>query len=147
MNILLIDPSGVASYCLVDDLKNEGHTVFEAFNLNDAQSIWQDQSIGCIISCVSLAPGMGGLTDKEREESKGRLLAGWVWLRNRVLSEKPDMRHRIILFSGSLRKLKEHIPEEELIDILLISKRETSGAIEKVLEKIKTIKESLERKS
>ena len=91
MNILILEDRGSVSSYLEDALINEGHTIFSAFNFNDAQSYWEEKQneIDCIIADLNMPPD--GLKPEEIKNTKGGLLTGWVWLSNYVFTDNEEM--------------------------------------------------------
>jgi len=140
MNVLLLEDRGAASYYVVEWLKKEGHTVFDEFNVNDAQSRWEKRNevpIHCIILDLNLPTD--GLRGEQREKSAGGLLSGWVWLHDVVLTEAPEMRQRTIIYSDYISTLKERVSEEEFKEITLIPKRRRSSSAREVAARIREI--------
>ena len=124
MNVLSVEDRGSTAYNVDHWLRGRGHTVLAAFNPNDAQSHWQRRGevpVHCIM--LDLQMEMDGLTQKQKLEAEGGTLAGWVWLRDNVLVEVPEMRRRTIIYSDHVDVLRERVPEEQLMGIKVIPKR------------------------
>ncbi len=140
MNVLLVEDRGASEYYVSEWLRQEGHTVFDAFNPADAQSIWEEREnvpIHCII--LDLNMPSDGLTMDQKNRSEGGVLCGWVWLEDNVLSVAPQMRNHIIIYSDYIPILKDKIASERYKDISLFSKRRRSGSAKEVTARIHKI--------
>jgi hypothetical protein len=141
MNILVIEDRGAVSFYLAEALQAEGHVVLEAYNTNDAQAHWDHREttpIDCMI--VDLQMPQDGLTEAEKEESRGGLLTGWLWLRGHVLPNVPaEYRSRVIICSDYLGNLREFVRADEYRGIRLVPKRAPSGSAGEVLKRVREI--------
>ena len=141
MNILVVEDRGAVSFYLAEALQAEGHVVLEAFNTNDAQAHWDNREstpIDCMI--VDLEMPQDGLTEAEKEESRGGLLTGWLWLRGYVLPNvSAEYRSRVIICSDYLRDLMNCVRADEYRGILLAPKRSPSGSPGVVLKRVREI--------
>ena len=140
MNVLFLEDRGASAYNVEHWLKTNGHSVLGAFNANDAQSHWRrrkDMPVHCII--LDLQTSMDGLTDEQKVDAEGGTLAGWVWLRDNVLPEAPEMRQRTIIYSDYVSVLREKVPEEQYRGIQVVSKRQRSSAADVVITRIREI--------
>lgn len=140
MNVLLVEDRGAAAYYVVEWLKKEGHLVLDACNPNDAQSHWnkrKDVPIHCILLDLNLPTD--GLTEEQRERSVGGLLSGWVWFRDVVFAEAPEMRPLTIIYSDYIPTLKDNVPATEYDGITLIPKRRRSSSAREVSARIQEI--------
>ena len=147
MNILVLDDRGSSSYYLMEWLKIHEYTVYTAFNLNDAQSIWDNRAtnpIHCII--LDLNVPTDGLKDEQKERSKGGLISGWVWLKENVLFDEPQMKYYTIIYSDYIHCLDDNI-EEEYEEITFIPKRQRSSSAEDVTKRIIQIAEAIALKN
>ena len=118
MNILFLEDRGATAYYVERWFETNGHQVLSAFNPNDAQSHWRRRAetpIDCIM--LDLQTSMDGLTDEQKADAQGGTLAGWVWLRDNVLKEAPEMRQRTIIYSDYISVLREKVPERQYIGI------------------------------
>ena len=115
--------------------------VLEAFNINDAKAHWDNKEttpIDCMI--VDLDMPQDGLTEAEKEESRGGLLTGWLWLRGHVLPNvSAEYRSRVIICSDYLDKFRELVQVDEFRGIWLVPKRATSGSAGEVLKRVREI--------
>lgn len=140
MNVLFLEDRGATAYNLERWLQRNGHNVLGAFNPNDAQSHWRRREktpIGCII--LDLQTSMDGLTDGQKANAEGGTLAGWVWLRDNVLAEAPEMRQRIIIYSDYVAVLRAKVPEEQYRGIKVVSKRQRGSSADAVIASIREI--------
>ena len=151
MNILLLEDRGSTAHFLLRWLKENGHLVLGkmnqgAYNINDANSIWSQRKevpVHCMIVDLDVPPD--GLSDDQIKDAGGGCLSGWIWLRNEVLQNEPEMRSRTIIYSDYVDVLREHIPEEEYYGVTLVEKRkrdstriivERINAIERILSSL-----------
>ncbi len=122
MKILLVEDLGSVSEYLVEALREQGHEVLEAGDIDDARSFWEDEgeTIDCLIVDLNMDPA--GLDDTEIEATRGGLLTGWVWLTRHVFADDPDMRRRTIIYTDYLGKLEEHVKEADLAKVFRVAK-------------------------
>jgi CheY-like chemotaxis protein len=140
MNVLYLEDRGATAYNVECWLNTSGHTALGAYNLQDAQSYWRrrkETPIDCII--LDLQVPMDGLTSEQQVEADGGTLAGWVWLRDYVLAEAPEMRQRTIIYSDYIAVLREKVPEEQYRGIKLVSKRQRGNSADVVIASIREI--------
>lgn len=143
MNILVIEDRGSVSSYLEEALRSEGYKVFSAFNILDAQSFWENERIDCIIADTNMSPE--GLGLEEIQESKSGLLSGWIWLKNHVFRECPQMRGRTIVYSDYLEQLARNVPPDGLQGVYLLSKRGSTSPAAELLKKTERIARDVER--
>jgi len=153
MNVLMLEDRGATAYGLRTWLEATGDTVLDAFNINDANTFWNERGkvpVHCIIADLDLP--LDGLTDEQKEEVRKGALPGWLWLRDTVLKDEPGMRGRIIIYSGYIPKLRKYLqkqslsPERELNGIFLLPKSSRSSSADAAAEKIKAIRRIAEKK-
>ena len=106
MNVLVLEDRGSVSYYLEEALRSEGHTVFSATGIPDADSYWQSECIDCIVVDSNMSPD--GLDAQEIQATKAGLLTGWVWLQNHVFAEHPEMRGQTIVYTDYLERLEQN---------------------------------------
>ena len=84
MKILILENQGSISLLLKAHLTQEGHEVYNAFNVNDARSYWEskEKKIDCIIVDLNMVPA--GLTPAEAQATENGLITGWIWLKNYI---------------------------------------------------------------
>jgi CheY-like chemotaxis protein len=140
MNILFLEDRGATAYSVERWLTNSGHHVLNAFNPNDAQTHWTKRAetpIHCII--LDLQTSMDGLTLEQKAEAEGSTLAGWIWFRDNVLAEAPEMRQRTIIYSDYVAVLREKVPGKQYEGIKVVPKRQRGSAAKVVIETIQKI--------
>ena len=140
MNILLLEDSGAVLYYVAQWCDRNGHTLLNAYNPSDAQSHWarrQEVPIHCIL--LDLQTPTDGLTDEQETDADGGTLAGWIWLRDNVLAEMPEMRQRTIIYSAYVDVLRDKIPEGQYSGIKVIPKRRPGGSADVVIASIREI--------
>lgn len=140
MNVLFLEDRGSTAYYVERTLETNGHTVLSAFNPNDAQSYWERRihvPVHCIL--LDLLMSMEGLTNKQKADAQGGTLAGWVWLRDNVLAEAPEMRQRTIIYSDYVAVLQEKVPEEQYRGIKMFSKKQRGSSADVVMAGIQEI--------
>ncbi|WP_321473453.1 hypothetical protein [uncultured Paludibaculum sp.] len=140
MNILFLEDRGSVTEYIKEILERDNkHRVIEAFDINDAQSSWEDrtkQPIHCMI--IDLNMPADGLTEVEEAATAAGLLTGWIWLREYVFKVDPGMKARTIIFSDYLAEFKDRVPEEECRGISIIAKR-SATPIESLLAAVEEI--------
>lgn len=145
MKILFLENRGSVSHYMEMLLEKEGHTVLSALDVSDAIGHWQEnEDIECLIVDLNVPPR--GLNEAQQKDSKSGLLAGWIWLRDYVLKEKPEMYEQIIIYTDYLDELKAFTSEDELKGIYLVRKRPGSSPAEEVLAHVKVISRHIEGK-
>lgn len=140
MNILSLEDRGSTAYYFDLWVENSGHTILKAYNINDAQSHWNNRnsvSIDCIV--LDLQVPLDGLTPNQRERAEGGTLAGWIWLSDYVLKTDLEMKKRIIIYSDYLPVLHERIPASEYTGIKMVPKRQRGSSADVVADFINTI--------
>lgn len=143
MNILILEDRGSVSYYMVETLKQE-HIVFDAYNVNDANSYLGKEQIDCLIVDLNMSPD--GLTQEEVVKTQGGILTGWIWLSNYVYKDRSDMKQKTIIYTEYMYALREAINkgvinEDELKGIYLVSKKGSASPAEKLLECLREISE------
>jgi CheY-like chemotaxis protein len=140
MNVLFLEDRGATAYHVERWLEASGHNVLSAFNPNDAQTYWRKRTempIDCIM--LDLQTSMDGLTDEQKADAEGGTLAGWIWLRDNVLKEVPEMHQRTIIYSDYVVVLREKVPDEQYRGIKVISKRQRGNSADAVIASIREI--------
>jgi DNA-binding NarL/FixJ family response regulator len=135
MTILFLEDKGAVTEYVTEALKRLGHVVIEAYDVNDAQSAWEDrvsQPIDCLL--VDLNMPADGLTDEEKGRTAAGLLTGWIWLETYVFPEVPEMRTRTIIFSDYLDDFTALVvPESRYSGVARVPKRAPYSPIERLL--------------
>lgn len=138
MKILVVDCHG-ARKMMIMFLQKQGHEVYDAYNINDANYYLRESGpFNCII--IDIQGPVDGLTDAEKQQTERGEISGWIWLKNYVLKQNPDLAARIIIYSTSqtITILNRVDPSaDEKVKIISIQGRD-SGA-EKVLAQLKQI--------
>jgi CheY-like chemotaxis protein len=140
MTILFLEDRGSVSIHITEKLEQDGYDVVSAYNINDAQSAWEsrkEKPIDCLI--VDLNMPADGLSGREKEETKGGLLTGWIWLREHVFKEDPDTKTKTVIFSEYLDLFRMHVLESEYEGVVTIPKRAPYSPVEKLLKCVKKI--------
>jgi hypothetical protein len=146
MNVLFLEDRGASAYNVERWLGLNGHNVLGAFNYNDAQGHWRRREmvpVHCII--LDLQISMDGLSNEQKGDAEGGTLAGWVWLRDNVLADAPEMRRRTIIYSDYVGVLREKVPEEQYCAITVVSKRGRGGGADRVIGSIQKIEAMVSR--
>ena len=152
MNILVLEDRGSAIHFFLRWLKAEGHNVLGrmgqgAFNINDANAIWNRRDevpIHCMI--IDLDVPRDGLSDQQEAElarvpeGVGSRLTGWIWLRDTVLRDAPEMRDQTIIYSDYIELMVQFVPEREYYGITLTRKRARGSSADVVVNRIQAIK-------
>jgi CheY-like chemotaxis protein len=131
MNVLVLEDRGSAAYYVKEWLEKNGHVYIKALTPNDAQSHWikrNETPIDCIM--LDLNVPTDGLTEAQKEQSKGGLLSGWLWFRDSVLTQEAMMRQRTIIYSDYIPVLQE--TDEDYSGIKLVPKRQRSSTADEV---------------
>jgi len=139
VNVLLLEDNGFASEMLKAVLTDDGHTVFDAFNTNDATSYWKSEEIGCIVLDLNMSTKW--LSEGQRKRCDGGALTGWVWFEDEVLkTKKGTMMHaRTVIFSDYRDRLVASVDASELDGIEIVPKRGESSNFERVLQAVRRI--------
>jgi len=141
MNILFLEDRGETAYFVKKWLdEGSGHHVLAANNLNDAQDHWNKRDqvpVHCII--LDCQTPMRGLTDEQKARAEGGTLSGWVWLRDNVLADAPEMRQRTIIYSAFVDVLEVKVPKDDRKGIRVISKQGRASSAEQVVAAISEI--------
>jgi hypothetical protein len=140
VKILFFEDKGSVNTYVTEALERNGHQVFCAFNVNDAQSHWEDQAIDAIILDLSVDPE--GLTESQLEQTEGGLLTGWIWLRDNVLADHPDFSARTIIFTEYGDDLIRAVPPSGPEGVTMIWKRQ-EDQITRLLEAVGAIQARL----
>ena len=156
MNILLLEDRGSTAHFFMRWLKENGHNVLGrmclgAFNINDANIIWNRRNevpVHCLV--VDLDVPKDGLSPEQKQEldkmpnDASSRLAGWIWLRDTILKDAPEMRNRTIIYSDYVTVLRDHVPKEEYEGIEIISKRGRGSSVHAITEKIEQIEKDVQ---
>jgi hypothetical protein len=122
---------------MTEALVLRGHTVYQAYSVNDAKSYWTSQSIDCLIVDSNMVTD--GLSPEEVEQTHDGMLTGWIWLHNYVLKENEKMRNRTIIYTEYMSDLLALVPDSELKGIHLVAKKgpnSPAAEIKKIVESI-----------
>lgn len=124
MTILFLEDKGSVTEYVMEMLERDGHhRVIEAYDINDAQSAWEDRvqrPIDCLI--IDLNMPADGLSKVEEAATAAGLLTGWIWLTDYVFKDAPRMKARTIIFSDYLGEFKSRVLEQEYAGITIIPK-------------------------
>ena len=140
MRILFLEDRGSVSEPITGKLKQDGYDVISAYDINDAQSVWENRGkrpIDCLI--IDLNMPADGLSDHEKEDTKGGLLTGWIWLREHVFKDDADMKAKTVIFSEYLNVFRMHVPESEYEGVVTIPKSAAYSPVEKLLKCVRSI--------
>jgi len=144
MNILFLEDQGVVFEYLIEELEEEGHSIFRAENIPKAIYCWRHETIDCIVADLNMPPD--GLTDKQRAETHGSLLSGWIWLKYYVFEKKPSMKRQTILVTGYLGEFESIVAARERAGIRVVQKgprKPDEDEKDDVLEHIREIEKEL----
>jgi hypothetical protein len=140
MNVLHLEDSGATAYYMERWLTEIGHAVLRAFNPAEAQSYWNRRSevpVDCIV--VDMQTPTDGLDATQVGEADSGILAGWIWLRDNVLLNSPEMRKRTIIYSDYVSELRSRVPQRQLEGIRVISKRCLRSSADQLIAAFKEI--------
>jgi hypothetical protein len=140
MRILFLEDRGSVSVYITEKLKLDGHDVISAFDINDAQSVWErrgEEPIDCMI--IDLNMRADGLKDHEMQQTMGGILTGWIWLREYVFKDQPDMRKRTLIFSDYLDLFRKGVAESEYKEVITIPKSAPYSSVEKLFKLVNDI--------
>lgn len=148
MNILFLEDSGYVANLMKKGLESQGHMVFHALGINDAQSYLESEHIDCFIIDTNMDPS--GLKQELIDQSHDGTLSGWLWLKEYVFNEKKnkeekDVKKKTIIFSEYIQELKLYAEENDLQGIRLISKKDSSSPAEQVLNHLKVIESNMRK--
>lgn len=144
MNVLVFEDRGSVSHYLEEALRSQGHQVFSAFSVPDAQTYWEDEEIDCIVADLNMSPE--GLKDDGQERTARGLLTGWVWLVEHVFKEKEQMKPRTIIYSDYLNVLKDNVQADALKGVHLVPKKGTTSPAKEMLSFVERIARMVEGK-
>jgi len=122
MKILVLEDRGSVISQVAATLRDRDHLVSDVLSINDAKEEWDNHKneIDCLI--VDLNMRNDGLTEEEASMTKGGLLTGWVWLKNYVYKDRPDLKTRTIIYTEYLDELRAKVSEAELDGIRCVKK-------------------------
>ena len=141
MKILHLENRGSVSVPMADYFADTEHTYLSAYNVCQANTLFRENKIDCLI--IDLNLGTDCLTEEEAEKTKNGLLTGWIWLTNYIFKEHSELRGRTIIYSEYLDALRHETNADDLEDLILISKNESTSSAEHVLKAINKIKKNL----
>jgi len=147
MNILILEDRGSVSYYMQEALELRGYSVMSAGTIWEAQRYWDQRNerpVHCII--IDLNMSAEGLSAEELACTGEGILTGWIWLKERVYRDNPDMKHQTIIYSEYLEDLQRHLADHasEWDTICKVPKRGTTGTGVDVLRCVERIAKSLE---
>ncbi len=137
MNILVLEDRGSVSHYMEKALQEPGHKILSSFNVNDARSNWELGKIDCLIVDLNMAPN--GLNPEEVKDTHDGLLTGWIWLREYVYKNNPEMRKRTIIYTDYMDALVDNVSEEQLDGIHLVPKRGSTRPAKQILKRVEEI--------
>ncbi|MGA3333296.1 MAG: hypothetical protein ABSC62_03935 [Terracidiphilus sp.] len=140
MTILFLEDRGSVSVSITEMLEQKGYDVLSAYNINDAQSVWEARGkvpIDCLI--IDLNMPADGLSVDEQKLTKGGLLTGWIWLQEHVFKEQPQMKAKTVIFSEYLNVFRTNITESEYVGVITIPKSAAYSPVEKLLKCVHAI--------
>lgn len=140
MRILFIEDRGSVSVPVTETLELDGYEVISAYDINDAQSAWENREvepIDCLI--IDLNMPADGLTDDQKKQTFGGLLTGWIWLRDYIFKDYPDMRKRTVILSDYLSIFREKVLENQYLGVVTIPKSAPYSPVEMLLKEVKKI--------
>jgi len=146
MNILLFEDRGSVSIYLNEALTTEGHQVFEATSVNEANSILEFQTspfVEVIIFDLNISPK--GLKPFEIAQTKNGLLTGWIWFINYALMKDPNLWRRAIIFSAYIEDLEHEckVNNQSLEGLVIIPKISFDSPIDKLIAEVRLMEERL----
>ena len=141
MNILIVEDRISVSRYMKKALRKLGHVVFHALNIYDARECWEDENItiDCLIVDLNMTPD--GLTDDEIKATKDGVLTGWIWLKNHVFDNEPNMRPRTIIYTEYKTQLEREASGELGGIRAIIPKRGSTSTAQAVLDQVRAISE------
>ncbi|MCX6244701.1 MAG: hypothetical protein NTU98_08350 [Bacteroidetes bacterium] len=121
MNILVLEDDGSIAASIKGNFEPK-HTVYPAFSIYDAMEIMETQNIYLYIIDLNIDPD--GLNPEEQNETNGSLFTGWIFIKNRLLNEFPELQseHRIIIYSDYLEPFRKAIDKKLYENISLYDK-------------------------
>lgn len=140
MTILFLEDRGSVSVPLTEKLELDGYNVISAYDINDAQSVWENRKempIDCLI--IDLNMPADGLSEDEQKQTNGGLQTGWIWLREYVFKDHAEMKARTVIFSDYLNPFREKVKESEYEGVITIPKSAAYSPVEKLLIEVKKI--------
>lgn len=134
MKILILEDRGSVFEPFREVLEDAGHEVLKALEVSEAKDLyWKNKDIDWFIIDLYVPPT--GLQKDELPKTDGGLLSGWIWVKNYLLKDKPDIRNRIIIFSDYTKIFKEKVPVDERLNLQIFNK--SLSSIKEVIEYIK----------
>jgi len=121
MSVLWVEHRGSILFAGKQALEAEGYRVLEASTPADAQHHWERRS-AIPISCVILDPRIPSTGLSEKQKARAGVLSGWIWLKDQVLLDMPEMGCRTIIFTDCLDELLPELAEAEEMGIQCIRK-------------------------
>jgi CheY-like chemotaxis protein len=87
-NILLIEDDATTNRNTKQWLEYQGYRVISCFDIYEANANWKEhkKKIRCIVTDLNIVAN--GLSDANRDESRGGLFTGWLWLWEKVFSDQ-----------------------------------------------------------
>lgn len=145
MKLLLLDDSHTVLSLISESLANEGYDVVACSSIIEAnEQIANTRNNTDDFDCVITGLNMPayGLTENEMAEAQGSMLAGWIWLKNYIMSKRKKVGK--IILSGFVEVLLRSLPPSEtslLNDVYLLSKAD-NDIIGKLWLMLKRIEDS-----
>jgi hypothetical protein len=140
MNILILEDRGSFLHSFNELMIAEGHTVFSAISIFNANEYLENEKIDCLI--VDLNMATYGLKKEEVLRTHNGLLTGWIWLNKYAYKKNPHLRKSTIIFSGYIKELYNFVSKDDLKDIHLIEK---NTGMSTILNLIKVFEKRIER--
>jgi hypothetical protein len=136
MKILFLEDQGSVEQYVTPLLEDNGHKVFVAGNIADADTYLENNIIDCLI--IDLNLNNNGLPPKYISDTQLGIITGWIWLSKIVFPKHDNLRNATIIYTDYLDVLKKEVKSAELKGIKGIAKR-GDESIEDLLEFIKKI--------
>ncbi len=145
MNILILENRGSVSYYMKRALEEEGCIVFDATNIYDANSYYENKQIDCLIIDLQMDPE--GLKEKEITQTKNGLLTGWIWLSEYVFKKNIKMKEQTIIVTDYYDELVELTLQKERRGIYIVQKRSSESPAQTVMNYVNDIFEKIKARS
>lgn len=137
MNILYVENSDVLSAPIVFYLHSQGHAVFPAFNVSDANSLLKSEKIDCIIVGHPNSEGLPEEYFAGLDKDLRWFWAGWAWYKT---IDSEEMRKIVIFYGSYVASIKE---AEKWEGIRLVPLFGRKSGVEKLLKHLKEIEEAM----
>jgi CheY-like chemotaxis protein len=140
MKILIVEDRGAVAIPMRDVLAKEGHDVTAIYSTLAAEERIANEGVDCLI--VDLNMPANGLSVVERQSTVGAVLTGWIWLRERVFSKRPELKDKTIIYSEYMDSLEKNVSAQDLKGIYRVRRRGSEVQATKVLEYVREIEKA-----